>query len=296
MIERRHFIGGAAATLIATQACSTVTRPETFGGQAMRATIAAIEKDSGGRLGVAVYDTQSGARFGWRADERFAMCSTFKFLLAAAVLQRVDRGEETLTREIIVTKQDIIANSSLSEAYVGGEPATVADLCRATMIVSDNAAANLLLPSLGGPAGMTAMLRAMGDPVTRIDRYEPMMNSAIIGDPRDTTSPQAMLDSLDRIVLGTALSAPSRALITGGLVDNRTGGLRLRAALPKDWRAGDKTGTNADTTANDLAILWPPKRAPILVTSYLTESRMDMAGWGRIHARVAAAVVAGVGA
>lgn len=299
-MDRRMFMGavGAGAGVMILSGCAQATKPAKpvdgeksllFGDTAFRDTIAAIDRDSGGRLGVAVHDTGTGARFAWRGDERFAMCSTFKFLLAAAVLQQVDRGKERLDRTIAVTAADIIPNSKASEAFVGGPPATVALLCEATMIHSDNTAANLLLPAVGGPAGLTAMLRAWGDSVTQVDRNEPSMNSAIPGDPRDTTSPVAMAETMQRLLLGDVLSPASRARLTAWLVDNRTGGLRLRAGLPKDWGVGDKTGTG-DTNANDIAILWPPKRAPIFLTSYIAESPLDMPRWGKLHARVAAAV------
>jgi beta-lactamase class A len=151
----------------------------------------------------------------------------------------------------------------------------VAELCEATMTLSDNPAANLLLDSAGGPAALTAYLRTLGDTVTRLDRMEPGLNQATPGDPRDTTTPLAMLEAMHKIVLGDVLSATSREQITRWLLGCKTGDRKLRALLPADWRVGDKTGAGAYGSNNDIGLLWPPGRAPVLVTAYLTQTRAD---------------------
>jgi beta-lactamase class A len=261
----------------------------------LKQAISRIEAASGGRLGVAVRDTGSGKHFSHRGDERFAMCSTFKFLLAAAILARVDKGEESLDRTLPVAAGDILPNSPVSEKHVGGT-LSIDTLCEAVIIVSDNAAANLLLAAIDGPAALTGFLRGIGDEVTRLDRYEIEMSEAAPGDPRDTTSPNAMLTDLDRLVLGTVLSEASREKLTGWLIANKTGDTRLRAGLPKGWRVGDKTGTGGHGTNNDVAVIWPPESSPLLVTSYLTESRLDADGRNAVHADVARAVAAAVAA
>ncbi|TBW33626.1 class A beta-lactamase [Siculibacillus lacustris] len=235
------------------------------------AAVAAIEAKVGGRLGVAVRDSGDGRAFGHRADERFASCSTGKLLLAAATLLRVDRGEEDLARRIAYGRADLVPYSPVLEPGLAEGSLGVEAIARAAVVLSDNGAANLLLAALGGPAAMTAWARAFGDEVTRVDRGEPDLNSAEPGDPRDTTTPTAMLGHLDRLLLGAALSPASRARLFGWMVESPTGKRRLRGGIPADWTAGDKTGTGGHGTTADVALLQPPGRAPILVAAYLTE-------------------------
>ena len=230
-----------------------------------------LERRHGGRLGVCILDTGTGQRIGHRADERFPMCSTFKFLAAAQVLARVDRGEEKLDRRIVYSKNDLVPYSPVTEKNVGATGMTLAELCHATITVSDNTAGNLLLASFGGPAGLTAFARSLGDGVTRLDRWETELNEAIPGDPRDTTSPAAMVDDMRSLLLGDALSPGSRKQLAEWLFATTTGSKRIRGGLPTDWRAGDKTGTSDNGVTNDIAIVWPPGRAPLLVTAYYAE-------------------------
>lgn len=234
--------------------------------------IAAIERRTGGRLGVAALNTRSGRWIRHRADERFAMCSTFKLLVAAAVLHRVDRGEEQLDRWIRYGKNDLLEYAPVAQASLDKGGMTVSRMAEAAVEDSDNTCANLLLESLGGPPGVTAYARALGDPVTRLDRTEPELNTAVVGDPRDTTTPQAMLDDLRRLVLGDALSKASRTLLTGWLAGCHTAAARIPAGLPAGWKSGNKTGTGANGTTNDVAIIWPPGRTPILLSVYFTGS------------------------
>ena len=233
--------------------------------------LAALERRHGGRLGVCILDTGSGKRVGHRAEERFPMCSTFKLLAAAQVLARVDRGEERLDRRIVYSKDDLVAYSPVTEKHVGKPGMSLAELCHATITLSDNTAGNLLLASFGGPAGLTAFARSLGDGVTRLDRWETELNEAVPGDPRDTTSPAAMLDDMRALLLGDALSPASRKQLADWLVATTTGEQRIRGGLPKGWRAGDKTGTSDTGVTNDIAIAWRPDRAPLLITAYYAE-------------------------
>lgn len=259
--------------------------------------LAAIEKASGGRLGVAILDTGSGAAYGYRAGERFPLCSTFKLLAAALVLHRVDSGREQLARGIPIAAGDILPHSPVTQLHIGAPGLPMAALCEAAVTLSDNAAANLMLASFGGPAGLTAYLRSQGDKMTRLDRMEPELNEALPGDPRDTTTPEAMLATVQKITLGAALSDASRKLIVQWLLDNKTGDHRLRALLPSGWRVGDKTGTGARGATNDVGLLWPPGgRAPVLVAAYLTETKKPAAQREAALAQVgqlAASLVAG---
>jgi len=263
-----------------------------FDATAFTVQLGDLEQKSGGRLGVAFLDTATGALAGHRAGERFPMCSTHKFLSAAAILSRVDRGQEHLERIIHFTQQDIAGYSPVTQSRVGDPGMSVGELCEAAITQSDNTAANLLLASIGGPAGWTAYVRTLGDKVTRLDRNEPTLNEALPGDPRDTTSPSAMVSDLRKLALGNALTPVSRDLLVSWLVECRTGGQRLRAGIPADWKEGDKTGTGQHGTSNDVAILWPPNRAPILVAAFLTESSLDDAGRDALLASVGKLIAA----
>ena len=271
MIDRRQFLalGGAACAGIAAVPLLARAVPAPAAG------FAALEAESGGRLGVCLWHPASGARFGQRMDERFPMCSTFKFLLAAAVLERAGRGALSLDQRVPVRAADLLAHSPVSARHVGKDLG-VRDLCRATLTTSDNAAANLLLPLVGGPAGLTAFLRAQGDAVTLAARYEPDANRFAADDPRDTTSPAAMAGNLQRFVLGDALALAARRQLADWLIDNETGDARLRAGLPQGWRVGDKTGSNGRDTTNDIAVLWPTAGgSPWILASYLQGSALD---------------------
>jgi beta-lactamase class A len=272
MITRRRFFHVACLTAVG---CGLAPlRAPAAGGfsEELAAELVKIEQESGGRLGVAVLDTATGARALHRADERFPMCSTFKLLAAGAILARVDAGRERLDRRIRFETSDLVEYSPITKDRVGGDGMSIAELCEAAVTVSDNTAANLLLATLDGPAGVAAYARALGDAVTRLDRIEPDLNEAVPGDPRDTTSPAAMLANLHALVLGNALSAPSRAQLSGWLIANKTGDARLRAGLPGDWRVGDKTGSGGRGSTNDVGIAWPPQRAPIVIAVYLTQT------------------------
>lgn len=235
-------------------------------------TVAALETTSGGRLGIAVLDTGSSARFNHKADERFPMCSTFKFLAAAAVLARVDQGSEQLNRQIAFGKQDLLEYAPVTKSRADEGRMSLADLCDAAVTMSDNTAGNLLLAAIGGPAGLTTYLRSLGDRATRLDRNEPSLNEATPGDVRDTTTPSAMVENLRQLLLAKALSPASREKLIEWLLASKTGATRLRAGLPIEWRIGDKTGSGRFGTTNDVAIVWPPGRAPLLLAVYLTET------------------------
>jgi len=266
---RRQFCRSAVA---AAAASTLPLATRAAHAAAIEQELATIERASGGRLGVALLDTKTGARSAYRADERFPMCSTFKLLAAAAILRRVDGGLEKLDRGIPFGPADLVVNSPITKARVGEGSLPLAEICEAAMVVSDNTAGNLLLANLGGPAGLTAFARSLGDQTTRLDRIEPDLNEALPGDPRDTTSPAAMLDDIRILALGDALSPSSRQQLITWLVANKTGGTRLRARLPKDWRVGDKTGIGEHGTTNDVGLLWPPNRDPVIVSVYLTGS------------------------
>jgi beta-lactamase class A len=248
-----------------------------------------IERESRGRLGVGVLDTATGLDAGLRAGERFPMCSTFKCLASAAVLKRVDGGELRLEQRIQFEAKDLVTYSPVTKDHVGSGM-TLAELCEAALTQSDNTAANLLLRQIGGPAGLTAFARSLGDEVTRLDRWETELNEALPDDPRDTTSPAAMLQNLGRLLLGDVLSASARQQLTDWMLANKTGDARLRAGVPRDWRVADKTGSGDRGTANDIGVVWPAGRKPVLVTVYLTGSQASAEDRSATIAKVARAV------
>ena len=245
-----------------------------------------IEHDSGGRLGVAVLRAGGGID-GHRLDERFPMCSTFKWLAAAHVLHRVEMGQEQLERRVRYGRDQLKAYSPVTARHAGGEGMTVAELCLAAVAESDNTAANLLLASAGGPQGLTRYARSVGDDVTRLDRMEPALNEARPGDPRDTTTPRAMAQTLHAHLVGTVLAPAGREQLAKWLRASETNNLRLRAGLPEGWRMGSKTGTGAHGTTNDVGIFWPPNRPPIVVAAFLTQSKAPEAARNGAIAEVA---------
>jgi beta-lactamase class A len=232
----------------------------------------AIERCASGRLGVSVHDSATSRRLAYRADERFPMCSTFKWLLVAHVLSQVDAGQEQLSRVVPYAAADLLDYAPVTRAHAHEGRMTLSELAAAAIQFSDNTAANLLLRVVGGPASFTAYLRRIGDMVSRLDRLEPDLNSALPGDARDTTTPAAMVANMERLLLGNELQAPSRELLIRWLVGSTTGADKLRAGFSPNWRIGDKTGMGAHGATNDVAIAWPPSRQPVLVAAYLTDT------------------------
>ena len=255
--------------------------------------LAGLERRSGGRLGVAAVDTASRRRADYRSDERFPLCSTFKFLAAAFVLARVDRGHEKLDRRVVFADKDLVTYSPVTKDRVGAGGMSMAEICDAAVTLSDNTAGNLMLASFGGPSALTHFARTLDGGVTRLDRIETALNEATPGDPRDTTTPAAMLEIMRRLLVDDTLSAGSRERLTGWLLANKTGDKRLRAGLPADWRVGDKTGTGGNGSANDIAVVWPPGRAPILVAVYFTGSTVSDEARNAVIANAGRIVVAG---
>ena len=239
------------------------------------AKLTTLEKDSGGRIGLAAWNTANDARIAHRATERFPMCSTFKVLAAGAILTRSAKEPDLLEHRIHYDNKTLVTYSPITEQHVS-DGMTIAELCIAALRYSDNTAANLLLEILGGPAAITAYARSLGDEITQLDRNEPTLNTAIPGDPRDTTTPVAMVNNWHRLLLSDALQKEKRMLLDTWLAGNTTGDQRIRAGVPTDWRVGDKTGSGDYGTTNDVAILRPPGRAPILLAIYYAGSDKPM--------------------
>lgn len=268
--SRRQALAGSLLAVPTLAAFASTARSERAGEA--ETMLAELERKHPGRFCVSILDLGNGRRIQHRADERILMCSTFKALLAAFALARVDKGEEKLDQRIRITKKDLVAvNSPVTKPHVGGKGLTIAELCDAIVTRSDNTAANLLLARFGGPAALTAFCRRLGDDITRLDRFELELNFHDgPDDQRDTTTAAAMAETLRKLLFTDVLSAASRSQLAAWLITNKTGDTRLRAGLPGDWLVGDKTGTNGDQhgNANDIAVIWPPDRAPLIVTAF----------------------------
>jgi len=261
---------------------------------------------AGAQVGWAWLDLQTGKGASMNPNLRLPLCSSFKWLLAACVLARVDRGREQLERRLAFGAKDILLNSPTVEDALkaaGGQHVelTIAALCEAVITVSDNAAANALLRQIGGPAGLTAWLRESGDGVTRLDRIETALNRVPRGDVRDTTTAAAMLGNLQRILYGSTLTPVSRDRLFAWMLACKTGTSRLPAGLPSGWRIAHKTGTWTlepghapldRAAAGDVGVLIPPSGKPILLAAYTAGSERPQAEIEAWFAALARAVVA----
>jgi beta-lactamase class A len=237
-------------------------------------------------VGVFAVDTGTGLSVARRADERFAMCSTFKWVLGAAVLARADRGECTLGDRVRYGPADLLEYAPTTRAHVAEGSMSIEALAQAAIRNSDNTAANLLLRQVGGPAGLTSFVRDAGDGVTRLDRDEPDLNTNAAGDSRDTTSPRAMVRLMNVILCGSRLADGSRWRLRGWLDACETGLRRLRVGFPPGWRVGDKTGTGLRGAVNDVAIAVPPRTSPILIAAYLSDSACPVDRLEHAHATI----------
>ena len=291
-MNRRSLLKGAVLGAVALTLRPKLSLAASVGD--VKTRLGALERQHGGRLGAAILDTGNGRSAGYRADERFLMCSTFKWLAVAAVLARVDRRLERLDRRIVFGNEAVLAYAPITRNHAGGQGMTVAELCQAAITVSDNTAANLLLASLGGPAAVTALARSLGDEMTRLDRMEPELNTAAAGDPRDSTTPSATLSDMQKILLGHTLSDASREQLIAWLCATTTGDAKLRAGVPTGWKVGDKTGNDGHSVSNDIAIIWPPGRKPLLVTAYYVNSAADDAARSHMLAEVGRIAVANI--
>ncbi|MFZ4122183.1 MAG: class A beta-lactamase [Caulobacterales bacterium] len=277
-LTRRGVVVGAgalAAGCAVGRAVSEVADPTRVAVSALEQ----LEAQAGGRLGVCVLDTGGDQAFGLRVDERFGMCSTFKMALAGLILADCDAGRLDIEQRVGFSQADMVPMAPVAEASLIDGFLTVGHMAEAVQTTSDNVCANLLLRMIGGPEGFTQRVRALGDDVTRLDRYEPGANLVPPGEVRDTTSPVAHAYLMRRFLVGDALYNDSRATLIQWMVDTQTGLRRLRAGFPEGWRAGDKTGTGLHESmpnkTNDIAIVWPPNRAPVIVTAYLETPYVD---------------------
>jgi beta-lactamase class A len=261
MLNRRTLLA-AASSLVVGPVLAKETLP----------AVTAYERETGGKVGLYAENIVSGAKLAWRAEERIIMCSTFKASLAAFVLARIDQGKDHPDSMVGYGPKDLLEYAPAAKQHIAGNATgsmSVADMCAASVELSDNTCANLLLARVGGPSALTAFWRSTGDKVTRLDHCEPELNRSPPGDPNDTTTPAAMAGNLRRFVLGEILSPDSRQRLTGWMLNCKTGANRLRAGLPKDWKVADKTGNSGKDAVGDIAVVWPKPDRPVLIAAYV---------------------------
>jgi beta-lactamase class A len=252
------------------------------------AKFAQLEKrHAGSRIGVSAIDPERNKRIDYRADERFLMCSTFKVLAVAAELKRVDEKTEWLDRFAPYEEDDLLEYSPVTRPNVEEGGMFVEGLCAAAIEQSDNTAANLILSWIDGPEGLTKFARTLGDEVTRLDRWEPALNVASPGDERDTTTPAAMCQTLQRLFTSDALTQESRKRLEGWMVASKTGAKMIRASVPAGWKIGDKTGRSGKGETNDIAILRPPTGGPIFIAIYTDAPKESSEGREKLIAEIA---------
>ncbi|WP_175793588.1 PEN family class A beta-lactamase, Bcc-type [Burkholderia ambifaria] len=272
--QRRTLLLAAATAPLVLTVTACASSPAARQDVSSATSFAALEHAAGGRLGVCAIDTASGRRAQHRADERFPFCSTFKAMLGAAVLARSVEQPGLLQQRVTYGPSDLVNYSPVSGKHVG-TGMTVAELCEAAIQYSDNSAANLAMKLIGGPSAVTAYARSIGDDAFRLDRWETELNTALPGDPRDTTTPAAMAASMRVLTLGDALPPAQRAQLVAWLRGNKVGDKRIRAGVPVGSLVADKTGTGDYGTTNDAGVIWLPSRAPIVLAVYYTQARAD---------------------
>ncbi|ELP5691540.1 FONA family class A beta-lactamase [Enterobacter ludwigii] len=233
-----------------------------------------LEKNSDGRLGVALIDTADNSQILYRGDERFPMCSTSKVMAVSALLKQSEIDKNLLAKRMEIKQSDLVNYNPIAEKHLD-TGMTLAELSAATIQYSDNTAMNKILEYLGGPAKVTEYARTIGDKTFRLDRTEPTLNTAIPSDKRDTSSPLAMAKSLQTLTLGKALGEPQRAQLVEWMKGNTTGGASIRAGLPATWVVGDKTGSGDYGTTNDIAVIWPANHAPLVLVTYFTQPQQN---------------------
>ncbi|GAA5181215.1 class A beta-lactamase Bla1 [Rugosimonospora acidiphila] len=282
----------AALTACGTSAdVSTATAPAASATPALvhaDQTFQALESEYGARLGVWALDTGSNRTVAWRADERFAYASTFKALAAGVVLRQDSTAQ--LAQVIHYTNADLVDYSPITEQHVE-DGMTVSAICDAAIRYSDNTAGNLLFRELGGPNALGADLKKIGDDTIHVDRVEPDLNDAVPGDVRDTSTPRAMGTDLKELAVGNVLPSDKRTLLDGWLKGDTVGGTLIRAGVPAGWTVGDKSGAGEYGTRNDIAVVWPPNRAPIVLAIMSTRTTRDATYDDALIANAAKAVM-----
>lgn len=286
---RKYFKELLSAATVAGTLIAGGTSP--LAAQELQATVNAWEERLDARIGVVLRDTSSDWEITFREQERFPMSSTFKSLLCGAILARVDAGLEDLSRRISYTKKDLVTYSPITEKHLDTGLA-IGRLCEATITLSDNTAANLLLGTLGGPEGLTDFLREIGDSTTRLDRWETSLNEATPEDLRDTSTPSAMLHTLERLLFGEVLKPSSATQLRQWMIDDKVADALIRAHLPDGWVIGDKTGAGGHGSRAITAFIQPENGPPYMAAIYLTESDADFKLRNQVVSEIGQAMIA----
>jgi len=271
----KHLFFLAASAIIFASTCTPLLADaQQLHPTSIQKKLAKLEASSSSQIGLYAIDTANHRRFQYHAKKCFPMCSTAKMMVVSAVLKKSMADSRLLQHKATYQKKDLVAYSPITKKHITSGM-TISELCAAAMMLSDNTAMNLLIKNLGGPKAVNSFAHSIGDSKFRLDRREPESSSAIPGDVRDTTTPEAMAKSLQRLALGNALALPQRERLQTWLKNNTTGNSRIRAGVPKNWIVGDKTGTGNYGATNDIGVIWPPQCSPIIVTIYVTQNKKD---------------------
>lgn len=258
-------------TVSVSQADNSVNEPE------IHRKLITLEQKSGGRLGVALINLSDNSQILYRASERFAMCSTSKVMAVSALLKKSETNKGIMEERITLKEKDLVTWSPVTEKKLA-TGMTLTELSAATLQFSDNTAMNVILRYLGGTSAATSFARSIGDQTFRQDRTEPDLNAILPGDERDTSTPLAMAQSLEKLTLGNVLAEPQRQQLVAWLKGNTTGGASIKAGLPANWEIGDKTGSGDYGTTNDIAVIWTEKKAPMILVTFFTQPLKDAKG------------------
>lgn len=283
-------IGGATISLACIFASFFATSVYALDTTKLTKVVQAEEKTLQARVGMAVFDTNTGETWQYRGDERFPLNSTHKAFACAALLAKVDEKSLTLDQPVSIRKEMLVPYSPITEKSLAPQTITFGDVCHAAVSYSDNTAANVVFDAIGGPTGFTSYMRSIGDEKTRLDRKEPELNEATPGDVHDTTTPNAIVNSLRKILLGDVLSVSSRAELTQWMLTDQVAGALLRASLPSDWKIADKTGAGGYGSRSIVAVIWPPSKQPLVVGIYVTQTKASMQASNQAIAKIGTAL------
>ncbi|HHX8332807.1 CARB family carbenicillin-hydrolyzing class A beta-lactamase [Vibrio antiquarius] len=247
--------------------------------------ISLIEQQTSSRIGVSVWDTQTDERWDYRGDERFPLMSTFKTLACATMLSDMDSGKLSKNATAKVDERSIVVWSPVMDK-LAGQNTRVEHACEAAMLMSDNTAANLVLNEIGGPKAVTMFLRSIGDKATRLDRLEPRLNEATPGDNRDTTTPNAMVNTLRTLIEGETLSYESRVQLKIWMQDNKVSDSLMRSVLPTGWSIADRSGAGGHGSRGINAIIWKENHRPVYISIYVTETELSLQARDQLIAQI----------
>ncbi|EJU9974647.1 CARB family carbenicillin-hydrolyzing class A beta-lactamase [Vibrio alginolyticus] len=247
--------------------------------------ISLLEQQTSSRIGVSVRDTQADERWDYRGDERFPLMSTFKTLACAKMLSDMDSGKLSKNATAKVDERSIVVWSPVMDK-LAGQNTRIEHACEAAMLMSDNTAANLVLNEIGGPKAVTMFLRTIGDKATRLDRIEPRLNEATPGDSRDTTTPNAILNTLRTLVEGETLSYESRVQLKIWMQDNKVSDSLMRSVLPTGWSIADRSGAGGHGSRGINAIIWKENHRPVYISIYVTETELSLQARDQLVAQI----------